>query len=330
MVLQIAFFLVALAVMSGASVALTAGLERIGARLGPPEALLGLIAALGADAPEISSAMASLYWGHHEVSVGVVLGSNIFNLAGLLGLSAMVAGRIDIGRAGLLVNGSVGLLVTVAASALVLGWILPWIAFTGIALLFSLYVILSSLRSTRIRHLPGPGGLRRFLEAAIEQAHRDTRKRNVLAPASWKDTLVVIASAALIILASASMVDIAVALAARWSISHAVVGYLVLAILTSVPNVVAAIRLADEGRGVAVVSESLNSNTLNIIGGICLPALVFGMAAPSPRIEFSTLWLLGMSAIAMVAASSHKGLPRGSGAVLVLLYLIYAGVMLWW
>jgi Ca2+/Na+ antiporter len=45
--------------------------------------------------------MASLYFGHQEVSLGVVLGSNVFNLAGLLGLSATVARRIEVGRQGL-------------------------------------------------------------------------------------------------------------------------------------------------------------------------------------------------------------------------------------
>jgi len=63
MILEIVFFLIALAVMSGASVAFTASLERIGARLRFPEALLGLFAALGADAPEISSAKADQRFG---------------------------------------------------------------------------------------------------------------------------------------------------------------------------------------------------------------------------------------------------------------------------
>jgi cation:H+ antiporter len=328
MILEIAFFVMALAVVSGASVVLTASLERIGARLGFPEALLGLLTALGADAPEMSSAMASLYMGHHEVSIGVVLGSNIFNLAGLLGLSAIVAGRIEIGREGLLLNGGVGLWATVAASALVLGWISPWMTSVALALFFVPYVILSSLQSMQIRHLPFSRRARKFLEAAIEQAHRHTRKRRRMALALWIDIGILIVCVTAIIIASALTVRTAVSLAERWSIPHAVVGYIVLAVLTSIPNVIAAVKLAVEGRGVAVVSESLNSNTLNVIGGILFPALVFGLGAPSPRTVFSTTWLLGMSVFAIAAAGSHNGLRRSAGAILILLYLIYVSVIL--
>lgn len=61
-------------------------------------------------------------------------------------------------------------------------------------------------------------------------------------------------------------------------------GHAVLAALISIPNVIAAVKPAQEGRRVAVVSESLNSNTVNILAGICLRALVVGFARPSLRI----------------------------------------------
>lgn len=81
----LAVFVVSLAVMSWASVWLTSALERIGARLRFSEGLLGIVTALGADAPEICSAFTALLSNQHEIGLGVVLGSNIFNLAGLLG-----------------------------------------------------------------------------------------------------------------------------------------------------------------------------------------------------------------------------------------------------
>jgi cation:H+ antiporter len=55
--------------------------------------LLGIVTALGADSPEIASAITALAAGHSDLGVGVVIGSNIFNLAALLGLSALVAVR---------------------------------------------------------------------------------------------------------------------------------------------------------------------------------------------------------------------------------------------
>src|SRR5258706_8081756 len=69
-------------------------LDHMGVRLGLPEALLGLLTALAADAPEVSSAIAALLQGKHDLAVGVVVGSNAFNLAAMLGVSAVVAGRV--------------------------------------------------------------------------------------------------------------------------------------------------------------------------------------------------------------------------------------------
>ena len=93
---ECAIFLGSLILMSVSSFVLTVALERIGASLSLSEGLLGLVTALGADAPEISSSVMARSAGHNELGVGVVLGSNIFNLAALLGVSALVAGLVRV------------------------------------------------------------------------------------------------------------------------------------------------------------------------------------------------------------------------------------------
>src|SRR5438552_13052628 len=101
-----AFFLLAgaFALTVVSSVVLARELDRIGERLGFSEALLGIVTALGADGPEISSAVAALVSGHNDTGVGVVIGSNVFNIAALLGLSAVIAGQVRIHRHGLVLN----------------------------------------------------------------------------------------------------------------------------------------------------------------------------------------------------------------------------------
>jgi len=328
--ITILLFAVSLAVVSWTSDRLTSSLERVGARWRFSEGLLGIVTALGADAPETCSAVTALLAGRHEVGLGVVLGSNIFNLAGLLGLSALVAGRVSIGRRGLWFNGATGLLVTVVAVALVLqwipvGWSLALLAMVGVP-----YVALCSLRSAQIQRLPVPAPLRRFLDVATGHIHRDARKRERIPLASWADGVWIVVSLALIVVSSAAMVHSAIALADRWGLSQAVVGMLILAALTSIPNVIAAVQLAREGRGAAVVSESLNSNTMNIVVGIGLPAMVLGFAAPTARIVFAAFWLLGMKLVAVAAASHRHGLHRVGGAVLIGLYVVFAGMIVLW
>ena len=101
-------FVAGVAVSLSASWLLVSRLERLGERAGISEAWLGLVAALAADAPEITSAVAALAHGQSSIGAGVVIGSNVFNLAALLGLSAMVAGRIAFHRRVVLLGGVPG------------------------------------------------------------------------------------------------------------------------------------------------------------------------------------------------------------------------------
>ena len=74
-------------------------LDRLSERLGVSEGLHGILTAIGADAPEVSAAIAALVASDKTVGVGVVIGSNVFNLAALLGLSLPAAeGRNVLGR----------------------------------------------------------------------------------------------------------------------------------------------------------------------------------------------------------------------------------------
>ena len=86
-------FLGSLKLVIGGSMFLSRALGRLGPRLNIPEQLLGFITALGADSPEISAAVVSMISGQQDVAVGVVFGSNLFNLASLLGVTAVIAGK---------------------------------------------------------------------------------------------------------------------------------------------------------------------------------------------------------------------------------------------
>jgi cation:H+ antiporter len=324
-----ATFVACIAAMSWGSVRLTQVLERIGARFRLSDALLGIIVASGADAPEISSAVAALLAQRHEVGFGVVIGSNIFNLAGLLGLSAVVAGRVRIGREGLWLNGGVSL----AVSAVVLALLFRLVPVAvGVVLLFLAlipYAALATFRPHRIAGFRLPHGMRAFLGKAVAHSHQHGHRSSRAAPASWRDGVWLAISIVAIVGASFLAVDSAVTLGLRWGINDTIIGMLVLAALTSVPNVVAAIKLAREGRGAAVISEALNSNSFNVLAGIALPAIAIGFVAPEPSILYAAVWLLVMKLVALLAASHKRGLSRGGGALVIGLYLMFAAVLLY-
>src|SRR3981081_2451518 len=108
---------ISLAVTLGAARLFARRLDVLGVRFGLSETLIGLLTALAADGPEISSALVALSSGEHAVSTGVVVGSNVFNLASMVGLSALLAGGVRLTRSALALEGTVAVLVTVLAAA---------------------------------------------------------------------------------------------------------------------------------------------------------------------------------------------------------------------
>ena len=102
-------FLVSLAVTLAAARLFARRLDRLGVRFGFPEALIGLLTAIAADGPNVSSALFALIKGAHDVGVGVLVGSNTFQLGAMIGVSALLAGAIRLPRETLLLEGVVGL-----------------------------------------------------------------------------------------------------------------------------------------------------------------------------------------------------------------------------
>src|SRR6516162_2145664 len=123
--LQAVLFVAGVSVSLAASWQLVQRLERLGERAGLSEAALGLVAALAADAPEITSAATALARGQASVGAGVVTGSNVFNLAALLGLAAVVAGRIGFHRRVVLLGGIPGIWIAAACLLTVAGVLSP-------------------------------------------------------------------------------------------------------------------------------------------------------------------------------------------------------------
>ena len=74
-----------------------------------------MLAALAADAPEITASVTALAGHHSRIGAGVVIGSNVFNLAALLGLSALVAGEIKLHPRVIIFEGTVAMLIAVVS-----------------------------------------------------------------------------------------------------------------------------------------------------------------------------------------------------------------------
>ncbi|MGI8450492.1 MAG: sodium:calcium antiporter [Streptosporangiaceae bacterium] len=320
-------FVAALALTVISSLVLAEVVDRLGERFGLSEGLLGIVTALAADSPEIAAAVTAIQQGKTGVGLGVVFGSNLFNIAALLGLSAAVAGKVRIRRRALIFQGGVALAVTAVVSALVLRWVAPVTALAVVLVIFVPYAGLSALRPRQVEQALRPGRPRSFLVAALSSVEKDVRPAQTAPRATRHDLYTLVPALTAVVLGSIGMVNTSLALGRRWGISEIVIGTVVLASLTGLPNVLASVRLARQGRGSAVVSESFNSNTLNLLVGVTLPALIGGVAAPAASTLLTVWWLAGITAVTVIFTGYRGGLRRGEGIVVMALYLVFVAVV---
>ena len=323
--LALAGFLGGAAVSLITSFVLVARLERVGERLGLSEALLGMVAALAADAPEVTSAFTAIAHHQQRIGAGVVIGSNVFNLAALLGLGAVVAGRIGLHRKVVILGGAVAMAIAAVCLAVVLG-ALPAPAGLALALVVLVLYLVVLSHEWLSGVLPPP--LVRWLQSAVYEEEVELETAIRPARGTWKDTMVAAVSLLVVVIASVTMERSASVLGGRYAVPEIVVGGLVLAAVTSLPNAVAAVYLAARGRGAATLSTALNSNTLNVVAGLLLPGVVIGLGRPSGQALLVTGWYVGLTALTLALAYRDHGLRRSVGIVVLTAYVVFTASVL--
>ena len=321
-------FVVGAAVSLGTSWLFVSRLEMLGERLGLSEALLGVLAALAADAPEITASITAI--SHHQQSVGagVVLGSNVFNLAALLGLGAVVAGRIGLHRKVVLLGGGVAMWVAAVCLGAVEGVVEDFVALVLVLVVLVPYMALLGRQKSEFRRLPLPRRWLTWLSSAVAEEELELVVAIRPKPATPGDALVAAAALIVVIGASAAMETGASRLGAHYGVPDAVVGGLVLAAVTSLPNAVAAVYLAGKGRGAAALSTALSSNTLNVVAGLLAPGLVVGLARPSSQGFLIAGWYVGLTALTLTFAYFARGLRRWQGCLIITGYAVFVACLL--
>jgi cation:H+ antiporter len=332
-VLAVIVFAAGTVVSLAASQLLVSRLERIGAWLGLSEALLGMVAALAADAPEITASVSALAGHQQRVGAGVVLGSNVFNIAALLGLGAVVAGRIGLHRRVVLLGGAIAGWVALVAVAVV-GGVLPVPAGLVLAVtVLGLYLVLLGTegRGIAARIMDGarlPWRWQVWLRAAVTEEEIELEDAIQPGRGRWPDVTAAGFALVVVVAASIAMERAAVSLGRRYGVPEIVVGGLVLAAVTSLPNAVAAVYLAARGRGHATLSTALNSNTINVVVGLLLPGAILGLGRPTPQALLVVAWYAALTLAVLVLAWRHRGLSRGPGAVVIGCYAAFCGSLL--
>jgi Ca2+/Na+ antiporter len=187
------------------------------------------------------------------------------------------------------------------------------------------HVVLSSLHEARVRRWPLPTRIRDFLcdVLATTEVSVNARPKHATTEVGRSNRLAFVPPLAAIVGSSVFMVDSATAIGEHWRVPGAVIGMLVLATLTGIPNLIGAIRLASQGRSTAIVSETLNSNSLNVVFGLCLPAVIIATPSPSAIALMALVFLPGLTLLGLILTGRSGGLRRTGGVALLGFYAAF-------
>ena len=285
-------------------------------RLGISPLLAGLtIVGFGTSTPELATSVQAAMAGSPGIAVGNVIGSNIANILFILGVSALIlplsVNPASFKRDSIALGGS-ALLCTGAVLTGVIG---PVIGIILIACLVG-YVYWAYKTESAA---PCPEGARHEAEAAEHPLPATTAPFLLIG--------MIVAGLAAAIFGAGWLVDGAVVLASAAGLSEAVIGLTVVAVGTSLPELIACVIAVLRKHEDVALGNIVGSNIYNILGILGITAMVRPITIPEEIARFDVWVMLGVTALLLVQLRSGWRLSRAEGGVLVLLYAAYTAFL---
>jgi len=189
------------------------------------------------------------------------------------------------------------------------------------------YLAILGIGRERLAGLRLPGAWASWLAEAVSEEEQELEVAIHPDRGGVRDGVLAALAVLVVVGASIAMERTGSELGARHAIPGIVIGGLILAAVTSLPNAVAAVYLASRGRGAATLSTALNSNALNVVAGLLIPGAIVGLGAPSGPTTFVAVSYLGLTAAALAIAYLDRGLRRLPGALIIAAYVAFALVL---
>lgn len=324
--LLVVSLLLGILVIGGASGDVVRSIERLASRRSASEALLGLLAALAADSPEITTATTALLRHEGATGAGVTVGSNAFLLGVLFGVGVLVNGTLVISRRALQLNAPVALAVALIAFVVLEGAVPPALGLV-LAVLAAAPLFVAALWR---REVPGASARRSVARWFDELADEERREAHELAtlvvehhPGNPRVRVARVLGALLVVIAASVIVEhLGEQFGRREQIPAALVGTILLAAVTGIPNAVAAWYLVRRRRGRAALATAVNSNVINVLAGLLLPATILGIPGRSTPDALAAAAYLALSVLFLGVFALAGRLTRSAGAIICGVYLL--------
>ena len=321
MVLDVVWLLVGLLLILWGANALTDGASAIARRLGVSDLIIGLtVVAFGTSAPELTISIISALTGNPGMAIGNVVGSNIFNVLVIIGITALFR-PIRIERS--IMTNEIPLVVLSALALLAMGnstWLnsapVAEITRTDGILLLLFFAIFCRYTFSQVSKEPqaSPGVSEVRREGPLPEPGMKL----------WRAVIMVVLGLAALVAGGDRFVAGASGIAAGLGVSDAVIGLTIVAAGTSLPELATSVTAALKGKTGIALGNVIGSNIYNIF-------LVLGCSATIRQLPFGDInnvdlltltggcilfWLFGWK-------FRERTITRPEGAILALLYVAY-------
>lgn len=309
---ELAFFLIGGLFLIGGAEMLVRGASRLALSAGISPLVIGLtVVAFGTSSPELAVSVGASLSGQADVALGNVIGSNIFNVLLILGLSATITPLIVAHQ---LVRIDVPIMIATSILTLILALDGRVGQLDGLLLLASgATYTLFLIRQSRLA-VPANG------EMPVE-----SNQGNWVANA-----LFIVGGLALLVLGARWLVDAAVTTATLLGLSELVIGLTIVAAGTSLPEVATSVLASLRGERDIAVGNVVGSNIFNVLLVLGAGSAVTsaGMPVPIGTLTFDLPVMIGVSVAALPIFFTGYRIARWEGIVFLGYYFTYTTLLI--
>lgn len=309
MIVSVVLMVVGLVGLVGGGELLVRGAASIALRLRLSPLVVGLtIVAFGTSAPELFISVQAALEGSPDLAMGNVIGSNICNLALVLGVTAVIT-AVPVRRDSLRIDWPVVMGGSLLLYLIVQDNLINWpegLLFIGILITYTYFIIRKSRRETK------------SAEELAEELELPAQTASL-----GKDVLFIALGTAGLALGSDWFVDGAQELAIAFGVSERIVGITVLALGTSLPELVTAVVAATKKETDIALGNLIGSNIFNIFSILGITSVIAPIRVNDIIIHSDMIWMLLITFLILPMMLYRRVVKRVEGAILLAIYVYY-------
>ena len=317
MALNIILLIVGMALLVKGADWFVSGSSAIAKALKIPSLIIGLtLVSMGTSAPEASVSINSAVNGMNDMSIGNVVGSNIFNTLLILGVSSLIV-PLSIGND--IKRYDIPIMVCLYGVLLLFAFVITPLKLGIIESITMLVLFVAYTTFLIIRTKKDNKKLAVKVDSTTEQTTegKEEKKKPI-----WLSIILAVVGLAGIIFGGDLVVDNAAAIAKSVGMSETLVGLTIVAVGTSLPELVTSVVASVKKENDIAIGNVIGSNIFNIIFILGLSSTISNLTIDWAALT-DLLVMLGSGIIVLLIALFSKKMQRWQGAITVLLYVGY-------